>query len=164
MAKVGLVMGSDSDLAVLEETASVMEKFGIDYDLQVISAHRTPEKARNYALNAESKGIQIIIAAAGLAAHLAGFMAAHTCLPVIGVPVASGPLQGTDSLYSTVQMPPGVPVATVGINGGRNAGLLACQILSLNDASLRKNLQEHREEMVEGVAEKNKKVQEHFRT
>jgi phosphoribosylaminoimidazole carboxylase PurE protein len=135
-ALVAIIMGSDSDLKVMQGTAKVMEEFDIPYYIDVISAHRTPHQALDFSQNAHKKGVKVIVAAAGMAAHLAGSMAAHTPLPVIGVPIAGGKLQGQDSLLSTVMMPPGVPVATVGIDGARNAGLLAVQILGTSDESI----------------------------
>lgn len=136
MYKVAIIMGSDSDLPVIKDAALVMEQFGVPYELTVVSAHRTPERMFDYAKTAHQKQIGVIIAGAGGAAHLPGMVASLTHLPVIGVPVKSSSLNGQDSLLSIVQMPPGVPVATVAINGARNAGLLAVQILSLSDAAL----------------------------
>lgn len=136
MYKVAIIMGSDSDLPVMKDAALVMEQFGVPYELTVVSAHRTPERMFDYAKTAHQKQIGVIIAGAGGAAHLPGMVASLTHLPVIGVPVKSSSLNGQDSLLSIVQMPPGVPVATVAINGARNAGLLAVQILSLSDAAL----------------------------
>ena len=126
---VGIIMGSDSDLPVMSAAAAVLEEFGVAYELSVVSAHRTPARAEAYAKNAADRGLQVIIAGAGGAAHLAGVIAAYTELPVIGVPVLGKALDGADALYSTVQMPPGIPVATMAINGAKNAGLLAVEIL-----------------------------------
>lgn len=128
---VGILMGSDSDLAVMEKAAEVLKQLNIPYEMDISSAHRLPEKTAEYAKSARERGIEVIIAGAGMAAHLAGVIAAHTTLPVIGVPIKSGTLNGLDSLCSTVQMPPGIPVATVAINGAKNAAYLACSILSI---------------------------------
>jgi len=133
---VAIVMGSDSDLPVMKQAADALDKFAVSYELKVISAHRTPVEAAAYAQSARKRGIRVIIAGAGMAAHLAGAMAAQTELPIIGVPLASGSLSGQDALLSTVQMPKGVPVATVAIGGAFNAGLLAVQILGVGDAKL----------------------------
>jgi phosphoribosylamine--glycine ligase len=160
--KVGIVMGSDSDLGVMKEAASILKKFDIPYDITVASAHRTPQRAGEYAASARQRGMQIIIAGAGHAAHLAGAMAAHTTLPIIGVPIDSSCLQGMDALLSTVQMPPGVPVATVSIGkpGAINAGILAAQILALGDADLEKRLLAFKQEMAEKVVQKAEKLKE----
>jgi len=158
MAKVLILMGSDSDFDVMKKAAKVLTDMAIPFELDVCSAHRTPDRAKKYAEEAEQRGIEVIIAAAGMAAHLAGFIAAHTVIPVIGVPVASGALNGFDSLLSTVQMPPGVPVATVGINGAENAGWLACQILSLKYPEIREKLKKKRIEMYNKVLEKSEKI------
>lgn len=128
---VGILMGSDSDLAVMEKAAEVLKQLNIPYEMDISSAHRLPEKTAEYAKSARERGIEVIIAGAGMAAHLAGVIAAHTTLPVIGVPIKSGALNGLDSLCSTVQMPPGIPVATVAIDGAKNAAYLACSILSI---------------------------------
>src|SRR3990172_1169215 len=135
---VGILMGSDSDLSVMEETAKVLREFKVPYEMTVSSAHRTPRRTSDYAKNAESRGIKVIIAGAGLAAHLAGFIAAETTLPVIGVPMETGPLKGLDALLSTVQMPGGVPVAAMAIGkaGAKNAGIFAVEILATSDARL----------------------------
>lgn len=158
MAKVLILMGSDSDFDVVKKAAKVLKEMDISYEIDVCSAHRTPEKARKYAEEAEKNGVEVIIAAAGMAAHLAGFLAAHTTTPVIGVPIASGALNGFDALLSTVQMPPGVPVATVGINAAENAGWLACEILSLKDPQLKEKLKSKRKEMFDKVIEKSNKI------
>jgi len=150
---VGVVMGSVSDLPVMKETARVLDDFGIPYELTVVSAHRTPGRLYNYAGKAEEKGLKVIIAGAGGAAHLPGMLASITPLPVIGVPVKTSTLSGLDSLYSMVQMPGGVPVATVAINGAKNAGLLAVQILGVADCNLRNRLKEYKQEMAEKVKE-----------
>ena len=137
---VGILMGSESDRGVMEGAEAILKEFGVEYEVGVISAHRTPEKAREYAKAAEDRGIKVIIAGAGGAAALPGVIASYTTLPVIGVPIASTPLHGQDSLHSIVQMPSGVPVATVGINNAKNAAFLAIQILALGDAGLREKL------------------------
>jgi 5-(carboxyamino)imidazole ribonucleotide mutase len=151
--KVAIVMGSKSDGAAVERTERVLKEFGVAYETRVISAHRTPRTACDFASAAEENGVEVVIAAAGKAAHLAGVIAAHTALPVIGLPVKSSTLDGLDSLLSTVQMPKGVPVATVAIDGAENAGLLAVQILSVKYAELRSRMKAYKEEMARGVAE-----------
>lgn len=160
--EVGIVMGSDSDLEVMEETASVLKKFGVTYEMTVVSAHRNPKRAADFASSAQKRGIKVIVAGAGHAAHLAGTMAAFSRLPVIGVPIDSSCLQGIDSLLSTVQMPPGVPVATVSIGkpGARNAGILAVQILALSNQKLTKMLEAFKEELAEQVDQKAKKLKD----
>lgn len=162
MKKVGIVMGSDSDLPVLEKAAGVLEKYGVPFEMHVYSAHRTPVQAREFALNAEKNGFGAIIAAAGKAAHLAGSIAANTTLPVIGIPVKSSTLDGLDALLSTVQMPAGIPVATVAIDGAENAALLAVEILAVSDAALREKLTAARKAAEEKVLEKNRAVEEKF--
>ncbi|MCD4787781.1 MAG: phosphoribosylamine--glycine ligase [Desulfobacterales bacterium] len=159
--KVGIVMGSDSDYKVMEETVAALKKFDIPFEMTVASAHRSPEKAYEFASSARKRGLKVIIAGAGHAAHLAGAIAAYTSLPVIGVPIDSSALQGLDSLLSTVQMPPGIPVATVAIGkpGARNAGILAAQILAVSDAGLEKMLDEYKKEMAAKVEEKAGKLQ-----
>ncbi len=158
--EVAILMGSDSDFEVMKEAAEVLMEFGISYDVKVLSAHRSPELVSEYASNARQRGFKVIIAGAGGAAHLAGVVAAHTTLPVIGVPVNSTPLNGFDSLLSTVQMPAGIPVATVAIGkaGARNAGILATQMLSLSDTKLAEKLQAFKKGLAEGVKEKNEKL------
>lgn len=158
---VGIVMGSDSDLPVMEEAFQVLESFGIGYEAHILSAHRSPQRTAAYAREAAKRGLQVLIAGAGWAAHLAGILAAETILPVIGVPVASSPLQGLDALYATVQMPPGVPVATmaIGKGGARNAALFAVQILALQDSALADKFRRHKEKMAEQIAEKDMKLQ-----
>jgi phosphoribosylaminoimidazole carboxylase PurE protein len=156
MPKVGILMGSRSDLEVMREAAKVLEDFGVSHEMKVISAHRTPERARDYALTAEKRGLQVIIAGAGAAAHLAGFLAAHTVLPILGVPLEGSPLKGFDALLSTVQMPGGVPVASMAIGkaGAKNAGLFAVQILSRSEADLVAKLNLYRQQMraeIEGI-------------
>lgn len=160
MAKVGIVMGSDSDLPVMGKAADILEKFGIDYEMTIISAHREPDVFFRYAESAEEKGIKVIIAGAGMAAHLPGMCAAIFPMPVIGVPMHTTSLGGRDSLYSIVQMPSGIPVATVAINGGMNAGILAAKILAVSDEKLLKKLKEYSEEMKEGVVKKDARLQE----
>ena len=157
---VAIVMGSDSDLLVMNEAAEVLKEFGVRHEIQVMSAHRSPEIVSEFMTKAKSRGYQIIIAGAGGAAHLAGVCAAHTTLPVIGVPVDSTSLQGLDSLLATVQMPAGIPVATVAVgkSGARNAGILAVQILGLSDKSLADKLEKFKKKLSDGVVEKNKKV------
>jgi phosphoribosylamine--glycine ligase len=161
-AAVGIVMGSDSDLGVMKEAADILKKFGVPYEMTIASAHRSPERALRFASGARERGMKVIIAGAGHAAHLAGVLAAHTSLPVIGVPIDSSCLQGLDALLSTVQMPPGVPVATVSIgkSGARNAGILAVQILGVSDAEIAEKLDAFKKEMAEQVEEKAKKLAE----
>jgi 5-(carboxyamino)imidazole ribonucleotide mutase len=156
---VGILMGSDSDLPAMSEAAKVLEEFGVAFEITVCSAHRTPERAHEYASSAVSRGLKVIIAGAGGAAHLAGVMAANTTLPVIGIPIKSV-LDGLDSLLSTAQMPPGVPVATVGIDAGKNAGLLAVQILAVADEQLMQKLTDYKKNMAAQINEKAKKLEE----
>ena len=158
MPKVAVVMGSDSDLPVLKSGIARLKSFGVEVVAHAMSAHRTPESAAEFAKNAEAEGIEVIIAAAGMAAHLAGAMAANTPLPIIGVPVQSGALAGLDALFATVMMPPGVPVATVGINGGDNAALLAVQMLSIKYPELREKMRAYKAEMAQKVAAKDVKL------
>lgn len=157
---VSIVMGSDSDLDIMREAATSLEEFGIAYEIDVTSAHRSPERTSEFAKNAAHRGIRVIIAGAGGAAHLAGVIAAHTSLPVIGVPIPSTPLNGLDSLLATVQMPAGIPVATVAIGkpGATNAGILAAQIIALSSATLSKKMQGHKEKLSNSVEEKSKKL------
>jgi len=157
---VGIIMGSDSDLPVMEEAANALEGLKIPFEITITSAHRTPDQTARYARGAERRGLKVIIAGAGGAAHLAGAVAAHSVLPVIGVPVDGGPLKGLDALLSTVQMPGGVPVATVAIGkaGAKNAGLLAAEILALGDGSLKKRLKDYRKRISRGVMEKAKRL------
>ena len=157
---VSIVMGSDSDLDIMREAAKALEDFGIDYEIDVTSAHRPPERTAEYARKAAARGVRVIIAGAGGAAHLAGVIAAHTSLPVIGVPIPSTALNGLDSLLATVQMPAGIPVATVAIGkpGATNAGILAAQILALSNASLAKKLSSHKEKLANSVEEKSRKL------
>lgn len=158
-ALVGIIMGSDSDLPVMQEAAKVLEKFGINYEITIVSAHRTPEKMFDYARNAEEKGIEVIIAGAGGAAHLPGMVAAVIPLPVIGVPVKTSSLNGLDSLLSIVQMPGGVPVATVAINNAKNAGLLAAQILGIKYPAVRELIKKYKDDMKSEVLVKAEKLE-----
>ena len=159
MAKVGIVMGSDSDLPVMSKAAEILEKFGIDYEITVISAHRMPDIFFDYAKSAEEKGFKVIIAGAGGAAHLPGMAAAIFPMPVIGVPIHTKTLSGVDSLYSIVQMPSGIPVATVAIDGAANAGILAAKILLTSDSALLEKLKAYKEELKEGVVAKKEKLE-----
>src|SRR6266568_8686057 len=158
---VSIVMGSDSDLDIMQETANSLDGFGIAYEIDVTSAHRSPDRTADFAQKAAARGIRVIIAGAGGAAHLAGVIAAHTTIPVIGVPIPSL-LNGLDSLLATVQMPAGIPVATVAIGkaGATNAGILAAQILALSDKGISKKMSAHKEKLAKGVEEKSKKLQE----
>lgn len=158
--KVGIIMGSDSDLEVFAEAAKVLEEFDVSYDMTVGSAHRSPERAQKYSAGAGGRGIKVLIAGAGGAAHLAGVIAAHTILPVIGLPVKAKSLDGLDSLLSTVQMPPGIPVVTVGINSGKNAGLAAVQILATSDKALEEKLLAYKKKMADEVEVKGNKLSE----
>ena len=159
MAQVGIVMGSDSDLPVMSKAAEILEKFGIDYEITVISAHRMPDIFFDYAKSAEEKGFKVIIAGAGGAAHLPGMAAAIFPMPVIGVPIHTKALSGVDSLYSIVQMPSGIPVATVAIDGAANAGILAAKILATSDSALLEKLKAYKEELKEGVVAKKEKLE-----
>ncbi len=155
---VGILMGSESDLPVMEKTAEVLREMGIPFEMNIRSAHRLPEKTARYAKEARKRGIEVLIAGAGMSAHLAGVLAAHTTLPVIGVPIKSGALEGVDALYSTVQMPPGVPVATVGIDGAKNAAYLACEILSIKYTEVAKKLEQFRARMRKELEKKSKRT------
>jgi phosphoribosylaminoimidazole carboxylase PurE protein len=157
---VSIVMGSDSDLEIMREAGKALDDFGIPYEMDVTSAHRSPDRTAGYAREAAQRGIRVIIAGAGGAAHLAGVIAAHTTLPVIGVPIPSTSLNGLDSLLATVQMPAGIPVATVAIGkpGATNAGILAAQILGLADQKVAKKLDDHKKKLASGVEEKSKKL------
>lgn len=159
MIKVAVILGSDSDLLVMSEAAKVLEEFGIDYEITISSAHRSPQRTVNYIEKLHKEGVKVIIAGAGLAAHLAGIVAAHFPLPVIGVPLKGGALNGVDALYSTVQMPPGIPVATVGIDNAKNAGLLAVQILAASDKGLEKKLLDYKRNLSDGVLKKAEKLE-----
>ena len=159
MAKVGIVMGSDSDLKVMSKAAEILEKVGIEYEMTIISAHRMPDVFFDYANKAEEKGIKVIIAGAGGAAHLPGMCAAIFPMPVVGVPIHTQSLGGVDSLYSIVQMPSGIPVATVAINGGANAALMAAKILAVSDEELLGKLKAYKEELKDGVMKKKEKIE-----
>jgi len=153
---VGILMGSESDLPVMEKAAEILKEMGIPFEMEISSAHRLPEKTARYAKEARKRGIEVLIAGAGMAAHLAGVLASRTTLPVIGVPIKSGPLNGADALYSTVQMPTGIPVATVGIDGAKNAAYLACEILSIKYPEIEKRIEEFRSKMKKSLEEKSK--------
>lgn len=157
---VGIVIGSDSDLPVMKEAARALDEFGIPYEVTIASAHRAPDKTAAYARSAAARGLQVIIAGAGGAAHLPGVIAAHTPLPVIGVPIRTGALEGVDALYAIVQMPAGIPVATVAINGARNAGILAAQIIGVRDAAVRERVVAFKEKLAAGVEEKSRRLSE----
>lgn len=156
---VGIIMGSDSDLPIMQEAAKILDEFKISYELTIVSAHRTPQRMYEYATNANKRGIKVIIAGAGGSAHLPGMTAALTPLPVIGVPVQSKALSGQDSLLSIVQMPPGIPVATVAINGAKNAGILAASILGTYDQKLLKNVAHYKDRLRKDVEEKAQKLE-----
>ncbi len=158
--KVAVIMGSDSDLPVVKSAIAVLRNFGVDYEVRVMSAHRTPDVAANFSKSAKENGFGVIIAAAGKAAHLGGVLAAHTILPVIGIPIKSSTLDGLDALLATVQMPSGIPVATVAIDGAANAALLAIQMLALSDEGLSQKLVDYKIQMAEGVAAKDAALQE----
>jgi len=161
--KVLIVMGSDSDMDVMKKAVKLLKELGITYDLVIASAHRTPGRTTQLAVNAEKNGIEVIIAGAGMAAHLAGVLAAHTIVPVIGVPIDSSPLHGIDSLLSTVQMPPGVPVATMSIGkaGAKNAAIFSAQIIGLKDPKVAKKLRAFKKKMAEDVEKKSKALKKH---
>ncbi len=159
MAKVAIVMGSNSDLPVVQGAITKLKEFGIDFEAHVISAHRTPAQAEEFAKTAKDKGVKVIIAAAGKAAHLGGVIAAYTTLPVIALPIKSSFMDGLDSLLSMVQMPSGIPVAAVGVNASDNAGILAAQMLALSDSGLADKLDKFKKDMAAAVAEKDKKLQ-----
>ncbi len=161
--KVAVVMGSDSDFGVMSKALDVLEQFQVDYEVLVASAHRTPDKALAFSESAREQGFGVIIAGAGAAAHLGGVLAAKTTLPVIGVPINATALSGVDALYATVQMPSGIPVATVAIDGAKNAALLAVQMLAIHNASLAEALAEYKAKMAQDVAGKNQVVQEKVR-
>ena len=163
MKKVGIIMGSDSDLPIIEKAIDILKDFSIPFEVHIYSAHRTPEKAIEFSKNAKKNGFGVIIAAAGMAAHLAGVVAANTILPVIGIPCKSQNLEGIDALLSTVQMPSGIPVATVAINGGVNAALLSIEILAVNDKELSKKLKEKRIKDSEAVLKKDIAINEKFK-
>ena len=159
MAKVGIVMGSDSDMPVMSKAADILEQLGVEYEMTIISAHREPDVFFEYAKTAESRGFKVIIAGAGGAAHLPGMAAAIFPMPVIGVPIHTKALSGVDSLYSIVQMPSGIPVATVAIDGAANAGILAAKILATSDSALLEKLKAYKEELKEGVVAKKEKLE-----
>ena len=161
--KVAVIMGSKSDWPVLEKTVAELKKFGVEVEARVMSAHRSPELAAGFADEAEQNGFEVIIAAAGKAAHLAGVIAGHTTLPVIGLPIKSSTMDGLDSLLSTVQMPDGIPVATVAINGAGNAALLAVQMLSLKYPELKTKLAEKKKEMLDGVLKADEQLQDEIK-
>lgn len=160
MAQVGIVMGSDSDLSVMSKAAEILDEFGISYEMHIISAHREPELFFEWARGAEERGIKVIVAGAGMAAHLPGMCAALFPMPVIGIPMHTSSLGGRDSLYSIVQMPSGIPVATVAIGGGKNAGILAAKILAVSDPVLLGKLKEYSRNMADEVAAKDARMQE----
>lgn len=162
MKKVAIIMGSDSDLPVVEKAIETLKKYEVPYEVHVYSAHRTPVEARDFALNARKNGFGVIIAAAGKAAHLAGTIAANTTIPVIGIPVKSSTLDGLDALLSTVQMPSGIPVATVAIDGAANSALLAIEILSVSDEELAAKLDAERKKSAETVLEKDRKISQQY--
>lgn len=162
MKRVGIVMGSDSDLPVVQKAFDVLSEYGVGFEVRVLSAHRTPDETAEYARTAKERGLSVIIAAAGKAAHLAGIIAANTTLPVIGIPVKSSTLDGLDSLLSTVQMPSGVPVATVAIDGAANAALLAVQMLALSDAGLSELLMQKRNDAKERVLRRDAEASERY--
>ena len=161
--KVAIIMGSDSDLPVVKPAVATLKEFGVEYEVRVMSAHRTPDAAAEFSRNAKANGFGVIIAAAGKAAHLGGVLAAHTVLPVIGIPVKSSTLDGLDALLATVQMPSGIPVATVAIDGSANATLLAIQMLALSDERLSEKFAAYKKSMAEGVAKKDAALQEKLR-
>ena len=158
-ALVGIVMGSDSDLPIMRKAAQVLASFDIPYEIHVMSAHRTPERAHQYATSAHQRGLKVLIAGAGVAAHLAGVLAASTPLPVLGVPISAGALKGMDALLATVQMPSGIPVGTLAIDGSKNAALLAVQILATADTTLQQRILSYKAAMVEQVTAKDARVQ-----
>ncbi len=160
MAQVAIVMGSNSDLPVVKGAIDKLKEFGVDFEAHVISAHRTPYQAEEFAKNAKANGVKVIIAAAGKAAHLGGVIAAYTTLPVIALPIKSSLMDGLDSLLSMVQMPSGIPVATVAVNGADNAGILAVQMLALSDSVLAEKLETFKKDMADAVMAKDKKLQE----
>lgn len=162
MKKIGIIMGSDSDLPVVSKAVDMLRSFGVPYEIHVFSAHRTPAQAADFSKNARANGFGAIIAAAGMAAHLAGAIAANTTLPVVGIPVASGGLGGMDALLATVQMPTGIPVATVAVNGAGNAALLCIQMLAIEDKELARKLDEKRAADSAKVLEKNRAIEEEY--
>lgn len=159
MKKVAVIMGSDSDFKVVQKTILKLKEFNVPYEVHIMSAHRTPDEAAEFSKNAKNNGFGVIIAAAGMAAHLAGVLAAHTTIPVIGIPIKSASFDGMDALLATVMMPTGIPVATVAVDGAANAGLLAVQILALSDDNLSAQLENMKKEMAQAVAEKDADIQ-----
>lgn len=159
---VGIIMGSDSDLPVMEKAVEVLGDMAVPFEIDIISAHRLPEKTAEYARSARQRGIEVIIAGAGMAAHLAGVIASYTTIPVIGVPIKSGALNGIDSLYSTVQMPPGIPVASVGIDGAKNAAYLACSILSIKYPEIEQRLEAFREKIRQSLEKKSEEIKARY--
>ncbi|CFY03156.1 N5-carboxyaminoimidazole ribonucleotide mutase PurE [Syntrophomonas zehnderi OL-4] len=160
MARIGIIMGSDSDLPIMKDACDILDEFQVDYDVTVCSAHRLPHETAEYATGAEDRGLEVIIAGAGGAAHLPGVIAAFTILPVIGVPIKTSTLSGIDSLYSIVQMPKGIPVATVAINGSANAALLALEMLALKDTDIKNQLLKYRQKMSAEVLQKDQLLKE----
>lgn len=156
---VGIIMGSDSDLPIMKDAAIILEELGLEYEMTVISAHRTPERAEEYARTAVARGLKVIIAGAGKAAHLAGVIAAFTSLPIIGVPILTSSLSGADSLYSMVQMPSGIPVAVVALNGAKNAGILAAQMIGTGDEQVRTSIEQYKAGMKKSVNEAAEKLE-----
>ncbi len=159
LKKVAVIMGSDSDFPIVKDAVKELKNYGVPYEVHVMSAHRTPELASEFALKAKENGFGIIICAAGMAAHLAGVIAGHTTLPVIGIPIKSS-FDGLDALFATVQMPSGIPVATVAVNGAKNAAVLAVQMLAINDETLAEKLAASKQKMIDGVKEKDAKIQQ----
>jgi 5-(carboxyamino)imidazole ribonucleotide mutase len=157
---VGIIMGSDSDLSIMQEAANLLEELKISYEITIVSAHRTPDRMYEYAKTAQEKGLQVIIAGAGGSAHLPGMTAAMTTLPVIGVPIKTKTMEGLDSLLSIVQMPPGIPVATVAVNGAKNAGLLAAKIIGVSDKTVQEKLSNYQKNLENSVLEKVEKLDE----
>lgn len=158
MKKVAVIIGSDSDFKVVQKAVLKLKEFGVPYEVRVMSAHRTPDEAAEFSKNAKSEGFGVIIAAAGMAAHLGGVLAAHTTLPVIGIPIKAAAFDGMDALLATVMMPPGIPVATVGVDGAANAAILAVEMLALSDDSLSEKLEEMKKTMAEAVREKDEMI------
>lgn len=158
MKKVAVIMGSDSDFKVVQKAVLKLKEFGVPYEVRVMSAHRTPDEAAEFSKNAKSEGFGVIIAAAGMAAHLGGVLAAHTTLPVIGIPIKAAAFDGMDALLATVMMPPGIPVATVGVDGAANAAILAVEMLALSDDSLSEKLEEMKKTMAKAVREKDEMI------
>lgn len=157
---IGMVIGSDSDLPIMKSALELLDKWDVPYEVRILSAHRTPTGAAHYAKTARERGLRVIVAAAGMAAHLPGVLASYTTLPVIGVPIASGQLGGVDALYAIVQMPPGIPVASVGINAGKNAAILAVEILGLTDSLWQDKLAAYRQEQARNVLDKDQSLRE----